>query len=434
MALVFNPMITRFAEASAFLQERLPFFQKVGAAAYNPGLEKTYALLDALGNPHRQLVSVHIGGTNGKGSCAHMTAAILQSAGYKTGLFTSPHLKSVTERFRVNGVPMPEDVFTAWVNRLIPMLDEIEPTYFEATVAIALGYFRDMKVDVAVVEVGLGGRLDATNIIHPIACMITNIGHDHLDILGPGLDRVASEKAGIIKPGVPVIIGERQPELENIFLRAAGSCHAPIRFAEEVAEITTNDSAGGYIARVNDRTFTVSPDLKGSYQTMNIRSVLALTETVKQAGMAITDQDIQEGIAHTSALTGLKGRWQQLASDPLLVCDTAHNPEGIAWVAKQAVEATRGKLRWVIGLVADKDPGHLISLLPKTARYYYCQAKSPRAMSAVRLAMLAESAGLNGTVVEDVNRAVQQARSESAPEDLILVCGSNYIVAELHDL
>lgn len=434
MALVFNPMITHFAEASAFLQERLPFFQKLGASAYNPGLDKTSALLGALGNPHLEFRSVHIGGTNGKGSSAHMTAAILQSAGYKTGLFTSPHLKSVTERFRINGVPMPEDVFTAWVNRLIPMLDEIEPTYFEATVAIAFGYFRDMKVDVVVVEVGLGGRLDATNIIHPMACLITNIGHDHLDILGPGLDRVAVEKAGIIKPGVPVIIGERQPELATVFLRAADVLQAPIRFAEDLVDITTNDSADGYIARIKDRIFKVSPDLKGEYQSRNIRSVIGLTEALKLAGLSISDEAIQEGIAHTMSLTGLKGRWQQLASNPMVVCDTAHNPEGIAWVAAQAAAATKGKLRWVIGLVADKDPGHLISLLPKNARYYFCQAQSPRALSAVELASLAASAGLEGEVTESVNQAVQMARSESAPEDLVLICGSNYIVAELHDL
>ena len=434
MASAFITMITGFTEASVFLQERLPFFQKSGAAAYRPGLDKIRALLHALGNPQESFRAVHIGGTNGKGSCAHMTAAILHSAGYRTGLFTSPHLKSVTERFRIGGVPMSGQIFTEWVNKLMPLIDEWEPTYFEATVAMAFGYFRDMKVDVAVVEVGLGGRLDATNIIRPLACLITNIGHDHLDILGPGLKDVAGEKAGIIKSKVPVIIGERQTGIDNVFQRAAAEVQASITFAEDLVEIKQQKPSGCMSARVGSRTVELEPDLKGDYQIRNIRSVVALMEILNNCGLSITDSDIREGIAHTTLLSGLRGRWQQLATEPTVICDTAHNPEGIAWVAAQALACTSGKVRWVIGLVADKDARKIIHELPKEAQYYFCQAQSPRALDAERLAALAAEAGLNGSVVRDVNQAVETARNESDSDDLVLICGSNYIVAELHNL
>lgn len=399
-----------------YLYNSAPLFQQIGAGAYKEGLENTWALDEHFGHPHRSFRSIHIAGTNGKGSCSHTLAAILQEAGYKVGLYTSPHLIDFRERIRVNGQPVPEAYVIRFVEEERAFFEPLHPSFFELTTAMAFRYFAEEKVDVAVVEVGLGGRLDCTNIIRPDLCIITNISLDHVQFLGDTLEKIAGEKAGIIKPGIPVVIGETTPETRPVFQKKAEEVGAPIHFAEEEVK-------------------EVHPDweyeLKGLYQEKNRRTLWAALPLLQGGGYQISESDIQAGFAHVVELTGLMGRWQRLQEHPTLVCDTGHNVGGIQYIAEQLRRQVFRRLHIVIGMVNDKDVRGVLALLPREATYYFTQASVKRALPAGQLARLAAEAGLQGTCYPDVPSAVRAAQKESLPEDFIFVGGSSFIVADL---
>lgn len=399
-----------------YLYNSAPLFQQIGAGAYKEGLENTWALDEHFGHPHRSFRSIHIAGTNGKGSCSHTLAAILQEAGYKVGLYTSPHLIDFRERIRVNGQPVPEAYVIRFVEEERAFFEPLHPSFFELTTAMAFRYFAEEKVDVAVVEVGLGGRLDCTNIIRPDLCIITNISLDHVQFLGDTLEKIAGEKAGIIKPGIPVVIGETTPETRPVFQKKAEEVGAPIHFAEEEVK-------------------EVHPDweyeLKGLYQEKNRRTLWAALPLLQGGGYQISESDIQAGFAHVVELTGLMGRWQKLQEHPTVVCDTGHNVGGIQYIAEQLRRQVFRRLHIVIGMVNDKDVRGVLALLPREATYYFTQASVKRALPAGQLASLAAEAGLQGTCYPDVPSAVRAAQKESLPEDFIFVGGSSFIVADL---
>ena len=399
-----------------YLYNSAPLFQQIGAGAYKEGLENTWALDEHFGHPHRSFRSIHIAGTNGKGSCSHTLAAILQEAGYKVGLYTSPHLIDFRERIRVNGQPVPEAYVIRFVEEERAFFEPLHPSFFELTTAMAFRYFAEEKVDVAVVEVGLGGRLDCTNIIRPDLCIITNISLDHVQFLGDTLEKIAGEKAGIIKPGIPVVIGETTPETRPVFQKKAEEVGAPIHFAEEEVK-------------------EVHPDweyeLKGLYQEKNRRTLWAALPLLQEGGYQISESDIQAGFAHVVELTGLMGRWQKLQEHPTVICDTGHNVGGIQYIAEQLRRQVFRRLHIVIGMVNDKDVRGVLALLPREATYYFTQASVRRALPAGQLARLAAEAGLQGTCYPDVPSAVRAAQKESLPEDFIFVGGSSFIVADL---
>ena len=399
-----------------YLYNSAPLFQQIGAGAYKEGLENTWALDEHFGHPHRSFRSIHIAGTNGKGSCSHTLAAILQEAGYKVGLYTSPHLIDFRERIRVNGQPVPEAYVIRFVEEERAFFEPLHPSFFELTTAMAFRYFAEEKVDVAVVEVGLGGRLDCTNIIRPDLCIITNISLDHVQFLGDTLEKIAGEKAGIIKSGIPVVIGETTPETRPVFLKKAEEVGAPIHFAEEEVK-------------------EVHPDweyeLKGLYQEKNRRTLWAALPLLQEGGYQISESDIQAGFAHVVELTGLMGRCQKLQEHPTVVCDTGHNVGGIQYIAEQLRRQVFRQLHIVIGMVNDKDVLWLLGLLPREASYYFTQASVKRALPAGQLARLAAEAGLQGTCYPDVPSAVRAAQKESLPEVFIFVGGSSFIVADL---
>ena len=391
-------------------------FQQVGAGAYKAGLENTWALDEHFGYPHRSYRTIHIAGTNGKGSCSHTLAAILQHAGYRVGLYTSPHLIDFRERIRVNGQPVPEEYVVRFVEEERGFFEPLHPSFFELTTAMAFRYFAEEKVDVAVIEVGLGGRLDCTNVIRPDLSIITNISMDHVQFLGDTLEKIAGEKAGIIKPGVPVVIGETTPETRPVFLKKAREEGAPIYFAEE--EVQELHSDWDY-------------ELKGAYQVKNRRTLLAALPLLRGAGYRIREEDVRAGFARVVELTGLMGRWQQLQEHPALVCDTGHNVGGIAYIAGQLRQQACRQLHIVIGMVNDKDIRGVLALLPREAVYYFTQASVKRALPAAELARLAAEAGLKGDCFPDVPSAVRAAQKKSLPEDFIFVGGSTFIVADL---
>ena len=399
-----------------YLYNSAPLFQQVGAGAYKEGLANTWALDEHLGHPHRSYRTIHIAGTNGKGSCSHTLAAILQEAGYRVGLYTSPHLLDFRERIRVNGQPVPEEYVIRFVEEERAFFEPLHPSFFELTTAMAFRYFADAGVDVAVVEVGLGGRLDCTNIIRPDLCIITNISLDHVQFLGDTLAKIAGEKAGIIKPGIPVVIGEATPETRPVFARRAEETGALIHFAEEEA-----------VRDYPDMEF----ELKGLYQAKNRRTLLAALPLLQEAGYRIREEHIRNGFARVTELTGLMGRWQKLQEHPMLVCDTGHNVGGIQYIAEQLRRQVCRQLHIVIGMVNDKDVRGVLALLPREAVYYFTQASVKRALPAVQLAGLAGEAGLQGEVYPDVSSAVRAAQEKSLPEDFIFVGGSTFIVADL---
>lgn len=413
-------------------------FQRVGAVAYKKDLANTLALCEALGNPQRQFKSVHIAGTNGKGSTSHMLASILQEAGYKTGLYTSPHLKDYTERIRVNGSTIDQQFVIDFVNKIQSVVERVQPSFFEITVAMAFAYFAAQGVEVAVVEVGLGGRLDSTNVVTPELSVITNIGWDHMDLLGDTLEKIANEKAGIIKQRVPVIVSQRQPDIEHVFKHKAEGEDAPLCFAEDFYEVTLNgtDAFDGFIATWNGSPFLSLAffPLGGVYQRQNVQGVLMAVEILNEQGFVIAVDAIERGLQNVVANTGLKGRWQKLGENPFVICDTGHNKDGIALVVKQLGTIAYNQLHMVIGMVKEKDADSILALLPKNATYYFCQAKIPRAEDAYVLAAKAKSQGLLGWVIPDVNEALAAAKKAATPNDLIFVGGSTFVVAEVNEL
>lgn len=423
-------MDSLYHEALNFLYSQLPVYHHIGPAAYKKDLTNTLQLCALLDNPQHKFKSVHITGTNGKGSSSHIIAAILQSAGYRTGLYTSPHLKDFSERIKINGIQINKNYVVDFVNKMKSAMAEIKPSFFELTVAMAYEYFALEKINIGVIEVGLGGRLDSTNIIMPEVSLITNIGYDHVDILGNTLQEIAFEKAGIIKPGVPVVISERQPEVENVFIKKAKECVSPIFFASDTCKVIASKS-GEMKIEYGGSLFTFEPELKGIYQSKNILGVLQTIMILRDCGFSIPNSAIVNGINNTITLTGLNGRWQKIKDKPMVICDTAHNAEGILELLKQIEMIPHQKLRWVFGMVKDKSPDKVLSLLPAKAKFYFCQAKIPRAMDADEILERALAKGLVGIVVRDVNDALGLAISESQPDDLIMVGGSTFVVGEV---
>ena len=413
-------------------------FHRIGTAAYKKDLYNTIRLCEYIGNPQDKFKSIHVAGTNGKGSTSHMLASILQKAGYKIGLYTSPHLKNFTERIKINGEPIPRESVVEYIQQNRAHLDEIQPSFFEMTVAMAFDYFAKEAIDIAVVEVGLGGRLDSTNIITPILSVITNISYDHQSILGNTLKEIASEKAGIIKPGVPAVVSERQEEVAEVFISKADEVNASLYFASDNYIIKEYSLQEGrlkacYINQATGDELMLYSELTGLYQLQNIRGALQAT-AILQSLLSISDHDIKEGIADAVTSTGLKGRWQQLQTNPLVICDTGHNEEGIKQAVAQLQSIPHRKLHVVIGVVNDKDITKILKLLPRGARYYFTQAHIPRALDAYSLQEKAKEFSLNGEVAENVNLALELARKNASADDLIFVGGSTFVVAELDEL
>ncbi|RKR85404.1 dihydrofolate synthase/folylpolyglutamate synthase [Mucilaginibacter gracilis] len=436
-----------YPETIHYLYNQLPMFTRVGASAYKANLDNTIALCNRLDNPQNKFKTIHVGGTNGKGSTSHMLAAVLQTAGYKTGLYTSPHLKDFRERIRINGQMIAEQTVIDFVAKHQPDFEEIQPSFFEMTVGLAFDVFALEQVDIAIIEVGLGGRLDSTNIITPLLSIITNIGWDHMNILGDTLPLIASEKAGIIKPNIPIIIGEYQPEVAEVFISKARQENANLVFASHAfeADVVAGVSASTYlelIARKN-QTLDISDlnfpgngidiklDLTGSYQTKNVKSVLAAVTELRSLGFVITDADIQTALKQVKTLTGLRGRWDILSSNPTVICDTGHNPEGIAEVLKNIAVTAHKQLHFVMGMVNDKDSSKVLSMLPKNAIYYFCKPDIPRGLEAESLKQQAASYGLHGNTYADVPSAFKAAKAAALIDDLVFVGGSTFVVAEV---
>ncbi len=419
-----------------YLFSRLPMFSRIGAAAFKKDLTNTITLCEHLGNPHQKFKSIHVAGTNGKGSVSHMIASILQSAGYKTGLYTSPHLKDFRERIKVNGEMIGEGFVIDFTEKIKPLIEEIEPSFFEITVAMAFDYFVQQKIDIAVIEVGLGGRFDSTNIITPELSVITNIGWDHMNILGDSLEKIAFEKAGIIKQSIPVVIGETLPVTKPIFEKIAAEKKAIIYSA------TQNRNVVGWewqkhelIVEVAERGKTDHKkyhlDLPGIYQSKNLLTVLEACSVLKDLNYNIDENDIRNGLQKAKKLTGLHGRWEIIHERPTIVLDVGHNDDGIKQIVQQIELTTHHQLHIIIGMVKDKEIDKVLSLLPRSAIYYFTQAQIPRALPAGILKSKATAQNLNGDVFADVNTAIRAARSKAHNDDLILVCGSVFLVGEV---
>lgn len=419
-----------------FLYQRLPAFSRIGAAAYKADLYNTIALCKALGNPELAFKSIHIAGTNGKGSVSHMLAAILQENGYKTGLYTSPHLHDFRERFRINGQMMEKEWVVNFVNKIRPLLDEIEPSFFEITVAMAFTWFAEQQVDIAVIETGLGGRLDSTNVITPELSVITNIGWDHANLLGDTLEKIAGEKAGIIKQDIPVVIGETLPETLPVFVQAAREKNAPLSLAYRVRQATDwrwqHHRLHVDVATQHDTDHRhYELDLAGIYQTRNLLTVLEACARLREKGWVIADDIIHNALRKVKKLTGLGGRWDIISHEPDVILDVAHNEPGIREVLKQVELMNYQQLHIVLGVVKDKDPSRVLELLPADAHYYFTQAHIPRAMPADELTEICTRLGLKGHTYNHVNEALLAARQQAHKNDLILVCGSIFLVAEV---
>lgn len=428
-------MFKTYAEVIRYLYDNLPMFQRVGAAALKPDLSNTIKLCQALGNPFKKFKSIHIAGTNGKGSTSHMLASILQEAGYKTGLYTSPHLKSFTERIKVNGQDVPPQFVVDFINRVLPIINDIKPSFFEITVAMAFDYFAFQQVDVAVVEVGLGGRLDSTNIITPVLSVITNIGLDHKDLLGDTLEKIAAEKAGIIKKNIPVVVSERQTGVADVFISTARQNTASCYFASDSYRVDSLPSGNVNFFKNADKFLTdVDLPLKGLYQHKNLPGVLKSIEVLNQNEFHIADEQLRDGLQKVIINTNLKGRWQKLQDEPMVICDTGHNIDGLREIVKQIGTMQYRDLHIVLGMVKDKDISDILNILPKRAAYYFCQAEIPRAMEAAALCEKARHAGLRGEVIPDVNEAKRVALKNASKNDLIFIGGSTFVVAEIEEL
>lgn len=425
-----------YQETIDYLFARLPMFSRIGEAAIKKDLTNTIALCKALGDPQYGFRSIHIAGTNGKGSTSHMLASIFQEAGYKTGLYTSPHLVDFRERIRIDGEMIPKTYVTAFTEKVMPLIREIEPSFFELTVAMAFCYFKEQQVDIAIIETGLGGRLDSTNIITPELSIITNIGWDHMNLLGSTLSAIASEKAGIIKKQTPVVISEYSEDSFSVFESVAKERSAPLYLATSEWKNTDYQSNDQYltIEGIHNSTaerFNYKLDLKGHYQTKNLLAVLSAIRILNEKGWFINNGSIQLGLSKVKINTGLRGRWDVLRSNPAVIADVAHNTEGIREVLEQIKGMKYQKLHWIIGMVKDKEIDKVLALLPQEAIYYFTRAAIPRALSEIELKELATKFHLHGTAYPDVNTALKQALANAASEDLILICGSVFIVGEL---
>jgi dihydrofolate synthase/folylpolyglutamate synthase len=405
-----------YKETVEFLYTKLPYFTRDGKSAIKKDLTNTIKLCEVLNNPHLSFKTIHIAGTNGKGSVSNMLSAVLQNNGYKTGLYTSPHLKDFRERIRIDGVMITEEYVIDFVERIKPHLETIQPSFFEITVALCFDYFAQNKLDIAIVETGLGGRLDSTNIISPLLSIITNIGYDHMDLLGNTLSLIAYEKAGIIKQYTPVVIGESIPETKSVFLQKAKEQNADIYFAEE--DINPNSSEGSF-------------DLTGHYQVKNRNTVFKSLEILTQLGFKLDLNKTMEALQNVKTLTGFRGRWDVINSEPKIIADTGHNIDGIQYIINQLKSEKYHQLHMVIGMVKDKDRTAILSLLPKEATYYFCCPNIPRGLEAKVLEQEANLLGLNGSSYQSVEEALNSAKSKAQNTDLIFVGGSTFVVAEI---
>jgi len=418
-----------------YLYAKLPMFTRVGASAYKKDLHNVIAMCDQLGDPQNNFKTVHVGGTNGKGSTSHMLAAVLDQAGYKTGLYTSPHLKDFRERIRINGKMISKRFVVDFVARQKALIESLNPSFFEVTVAMAFSYFSSKKVDVAVIEVGLGGRLDSTNIITPDLSVITNISLDHTNILGNTLAAIAAEKAGIIKKGVPVVIGEKHNETDKIFLKKAEETNSEIIFAEQKLQVSAFERKGLYLNLTltgDDIMFEdLQSDLTGLYQLKNIQTVVSALLKLIEIGYKISVTNIYSGLRSVKSLTGLQGRWQMINDRPLTICDTAHNIGGINEVIKNIDNTNYLNLHIVIGMVKDKDITGVLKLLPLDAHYYFCEPMLERALKVEELASQAGELGLSGEVFSTVQLAYNAAKNNAEKDDLIFIGGSTFVVAEV---
>lgn len=450
-------MVNDFTDYDAvveYLYNSVPLFQQQGDAAYKPGLQTTISLDEHLGRPHEKYPTIHVAGTNGKGSCCHTLAAIFQAAGYKTGLYTSPHLLDMRERIRVNGEMIPRQKVVDFVNRHAEFFEPLKPSFFELITAMAFDYFAEEKVDIAIIETGLGGRLDCTNIIRPLISIITNVSRDHTQLLGDTLEQIAAEKAGIIKTGVPVVVGETTPETRAVFTDTAARVGAEIVFAEDLPEVFSSDSSlvtrlkikneevknqdgcgSSPFYKYQTRSFgTLLGELSGACQPKNANTILVSLRTLAEAvpSLSVGTQAVRRGFAECQGMTGLMGRWQQLASSPDVFCDTGHNAGGWEYLSKQLRElvARYNRLHVVFGMAADKEVGRVLEMLPTQVCFYWTQAGVRRALPAVQLQQTAAQLGQHGEAFSDVRTAVKRAMSEAEPGDTVFIGGSTFVVAE----
>lgn len=423
-----------YQETIAYLYEKLPLFSSIGEAAYKKDLHNTIALCEKIQNPHQKIKTIHIAGTNGKGSVSHMLASILQQSGYKTGLYTSPHLYDFRERIKINGEMISEAAVINFTESISPWIEEINPSFFEVTVAMAFDYFHKMEVDIAVIETGLGGRLDSTNVIKPTLSIITNIGWDHMNLLGNSLEAISREKAGIIKENTPVIVGKKQDESWPIFTSIAKEKKASLHLAPDYCAVKEYNWDKQYLTVTIEKENTLHAyqlDLTGVYQLENISTVCCAVDQLRKNGFSITEESLKKGLKNVSTITGFQGRWEKIASIPTIILDVAHNVDGIQQVLRQLKMTHYNHLHVVIGMVKDKEIEKVLQLLPSNATYYFTQAQLPRALPAQELATKANEIGLNGTVFSSANNALQAAQKKASQDDLIIVCGSLFVIGEI---
>ena len=430
-----------YQETCQYLFNQMPMFEKQGSAGYKEGLTNTLLLDEHLGHPHQSYATIHIAGTNGKGSCSHTLAAILQQCGYKVGLYTSPHLIDFRERIRINGEPISERYVVDFVERERSFFEPLHPSFFEVTTAMAFQYFKDKEVDIAVIEVGLGGRLDCTNIITPILSIITNISFDHTQFLGDTLAKIAAEKAGIIKRGIPIIIGEANDETRPVFLAKAQELNAPIEFAEDYNEVISAECIpGGGMLYHTRNNGDLHGDLSGSYQEKNMNTSLAavyqlvrsgyLCECQKPHNLEKSRKEMLYAINHVAEMTGLMGRWQVMQQNPKVVCDTGHNVGGWQYLSKQLEQQQCQQMHIIFGMVSDKDVNSVLELLPKNAIFYFTKADNHRAINETDLQHLAAQHGLKGESYPSVHEAYTQCMKNALRDDFIFVGGSSYVVGD----
>ncbi|MDP4283702.1 MAG: folylpolyglutamate synthase/dihydrofolate synthase family protein [Bacteroidota bacterium] len=425
-----------YEQSINYLYTKLPLFSRTGAKAYKADLKNTLTLCNYLDNPQNKIKTIHIAGTNGKGSVSHMLAAVFQQCGYKTGLYTSPHLKDFRERIKINGEIISESFVTGFVEKTMTVSESVRPSFFELTFVMALDYFSKENVEIAIIETGLGGRLDSTNIITPKLSIITNIGRDHMDILGDSLEKIAFEKAGIIKPDINAVIGEWIPETKNVFLNKAAETNSPLFFADEKYEILSNHYDVKYleIETQNKDTKEVNKyhlDLNGLYQQKNLLTVLTAIELLKHH-FSLQEVNIKAALSKVKVLTGLHGRWEVVHEKPLIVLDVAHNEDGIRQLVNQINHSEFKELHIIFGMVKDKDPDKVLNQLPQNATYYFTKANIPRALPEEELRQKALQYHLAGHVFPNVNNALKAALRQASLEDLIIVCGSVFIVGEVN--
>lgn len=428
-------MMETFEEVIDYLYARLPMFTRDGASAFKKDIGNISQFCEALGKPQGRFQSIHVAGTNGKGSTSHSLASIFSSAGFKTGLYTSPHLVDFRERVRIDGTMIPKKNVIDFVNQHRSLIESIKPSFFEVTVALAFDYFAEQNVDYAIIEVGLGGRLDSTNIITPKLSVITNIGMDHMNMLGDTLAEIAYEKAGIIKPGVPVVVSEKDEKIAHVFEKKAAELGAPLRFASDELHVKSFKlTEDGQTLEVQDNSGNVSfweMELTGLYQQKNLLGILAAVDQLRKQGTKISSDDVRSGLANVIENTEIQGRWQKLGMNPLIICDTGHNEDGIREVVRNLGATSYKTLHFIVGVMRDKDLSHMLPQLPKDAIYYFCSPDIPRAMPSDELMRQAAVYNLKGNFYNSVKEAFRCAKLSAHKEDMVFIGGSNFVVAEV---